>query len=187
MRGRGLRLRVRLRLRTAINGFFTVNGYCFGNVLFLSRVSRAAASDSLLRRVTRQTLCVSHQQLRLAGNNHRGAVQISLADRIVFQMDQTTPADQVVLWYEPERREGSNLYCERVIGSIRRECLNRLIVLGESHLRRILISYFDYYHHCRPHLSLSRNSPIPREVELQGEVISVPMVGGLHHQYARAA
>jgi len=80
-------------------------------------------------------------------------------------------------------------YVERVIGSIRRECLDHLIVLGEAHLKRILISYFQYYHDSRPHLSLNRNSPIPREVEprCQGKVISISQVGGLHHRYSRAA
>jgi transposase InsO family protein len=82
-----------------------------------------------------------------------------------------------------------NPYCERVIGSIRRDCLNRLIVLNGRHLYRILTDYFDYYHNSRPHLSLDRNSPIPREVEppSQGEVFSIRQVGGLHHRYSRAA
>ena len=82
-----------------------------------------------------------------------------------------------------------NPYCERVIGSIRRECLNHVIVLSEGHLKRILSSYLEYYHGSRPHLSLDRNSPTPREVEApsQGEVVSIPQVGGLHHRYARAA
>jgi transposase InsO family protein len=82
-----------------------------------------------------------------------------------------------------------NPYCERVIGSIRRECLGHVIVLDERHLQRILTDYFGYYHYSRPHLSLDRNSPTPRDVEppLQGEVISIPMVGGLHHRYSRAA
>ena len=82
-----------------------------------------------------------------------------------------------------------NPYCERIIGSIRRECLNHLIVLNERHLYRILTDYFDYYHNCRPHLSLDRNSPTPRDVEApsQGEVVSIPQVGGLHHRYTRAA
>ncbi len=80
-------------------------------------------------------------------------------------------------------------YVERIIGSIRRECLNHVIVLSERHLRSILRDYFDYYHHARAHLSLDRNSPIPREVELpkRGKVYSIPMVGGLHHRYRRAA
>ena len=80
-------------------------------------------------------------------------------------------------------------YVERIIGSIRRECLNHVIVLSERQLRSILRDYFDYYHHARAHLSLDRNSPIPREVELpeRGKVYSIPMVGGLHHRYRRAA
>jgi len=75
------------------------------------------------------------------------------------------------------------------VGSIRRECLDHTIVLNEDHLRRILKSYFQYYHDARAHLSLERNSPIPREVEpaSRGKVISLPQVGGLHHRYARAA
>ena len=55
-------------------------------------------------------------------------------------------------------------YCERLIGSIRRECLNHMIVLSEAHLKRILKSYFQYYHKARTHLSLDRNSPTPRAV-----------------------
>jgi putative transposase len=82
-----------------------------------------------------------------------------------------------------------NPYAERVIGSIRRECLDHLIVLNEDHLRRILRSYFTYYHDSRPHQSLERNSPTPREIEppSQGKIIAIPQVGGLHHRYRRAA
>ena len=87
------------------------------------------------------------------------------------------------------RSPWQNPYCERVIGSIRRECLDHMIVLNERHLYRILTDYFDYYHHSRPHLSLDRNSPTPRDVEAPslGEVVSIPQVGGLHHRYTRAA
>jgi transposase InsO family protein len=82
-----------------------------------------------------------------------------------------------------------NPYCERVIGAIRRDCLDHVIVLNEAHLKRILSDYFGYYQRCRPHLSLDRNSPNPRAVEppSQGNVIAIPMVGGLHHRYARRA
>jgi putative transposase len=82
-----------------------------------------------------------------------------------------------------------NPYAERLIGSIRRECLDHLIIINEEHLRRSLRGYFDYYHHSRPHQSLERNSPTPREIELpsKGKVISIPQVGGLHHLYRRAA
>ncbi len=80
-------------------------------------------------------------------------------------------------------------YVERLIGSIRRECLNLVIVLNEAHLRRILTSYFAYYHESRAHLSLERNAPVPRRVEppSEGKVIAIPQVGGLHHRYRRAA
>jgi putative transposase len=82
-----------------------------------------------------------------------------------------------------------NPYAERLIGSIRRECLDHLIVLNEKQLRRILRAYFDYYNEVRPHQSLERNAPLPREIEplAKGKIISLPQVGGLHHRYLRAA
>ncbi len=82
-----------------------------------------------------------------------------------------------------------NPYTERVIGSIRRECLNHIIILNENHLCRILKDYFQYYNSCRTHQSLERNSPDPRKVEPpeKGKIISIPQVGGLHHVYRRVA
>ena len=78
---------------------------------------------------------------------------------------------------------------ERLIGSIRRECLDDIIVLSEAHLCRVLRAYLAYYNTARPHQSLDNNSPQPREVhppEL-GRVVSIPQAGGLHHLYQRAA
>jgi putative transposase len=82
-----------------------------------------------------------------------------------------------------------NPYAERLIGSIRRECLDHLIVLNEGHLRKILKEYVRYYNQSRPHLSLDRNAPIPRDIEppSQGSIVAFPEVGGLHHRYTRAA
>ncbi len=82
-----------------------------------------------------------------------------------------------------------NPYCERVIGSIRRECTDHVIALGERHLLGILREYVAYYHSARTHLSLDRNSPIPRTVALprQGRIVAEPVLGGLHHRYRRAA
>jgi transposase InsO family protein len=80
-------------------------------------------------------------------------------------------------------------YLERVIGSIRRECLDHVIVFSEASLRRTLASYFSYYHETRPHLSLAKDSPKPRPVkplELR-PVVAVAQVGGLHHRYERRA
>jgi putative transposase len=80
-------------------------------------------------------------------------------------------------------------YVERVIGSIRRECLDHIIVFQESSLRRTLNSYFDYYHRSRTHLSLGKDSPEPRPIQPpeMGSVVAVPQVGGLHHRYERRA
>ncbi len=87
------------------------------------------------------------------------------------------------------RSPWQNPYVERLIGSIRRECIDHIIVLNETHLRRILRSYLAYYHESRTHLSLERNAPVPRRVEhpSEGKVIAIPQVGGLHHRYKRAA
>jgi len=88
------------------------------------------------------------------------------------------------------RSPWQNPYCERLIGSIRRDCLDHVIVLHTRHLRRILSDYFGYYLHARCHRALERNAPVPRAVEppTQGRrVIAIPYVGGLHHRYARCA
>ncbi len=76
-------------------------------------------------------------------------------------------------------------YVERVVGSIRRECLDHVIVFHENSLRRTLNSYFDYYHRSRTHLSLGKDSPEPRAIQPpeMGSVVALPQVGGLHHRY----
>src|SRR2546428_5246807 len=82
-----------------------------------------------------------------------------------------------------------NPFAERLIGSIRRECLNHVLVLGESHLRRILARYFSYYHRARTHLALDKDAPDVRPVELPeaGRIGEISAVGGLHHRYPRPA
>jgi len=82
-----------------------------------------------------------------------------------------------------------NPFAERLIGSVRRECLNHILVLSERHLRRILIRYFAYYHRTRTHLSLDKDAPDVRRVELPnaGRIVAIPEVGGLHHRYVRVA
>ena len=80
-------------------------------------------------------------------------------------------------------------YVERLIGTLRRDCIDHVIVVDENHLRRILREYLAYYHGCRTHLSLEKDSPEPRKVESpdQGKIVEFPMVGGLHHRYSRRA
>jgi hypothetical protein len=76
-----------------------------------------------------------------------------------------------------------------LIGSIRRECLDHVIVFNETGLRRVLKEYFDYYERSRTHLSLEKDAPIPRSVQPPelGTVVELPQIGGLHHRYERRA
>ncbi len=82
-----------------------------------------------------------------------------------------------------------NPFAERLIGSIRRECLDHVIILNERHLRRILTRYFAYYHRARTHLPLDKDAPDVRPIERPeaGTVTQIPEVGGLHHRYVRRA
>ena len=87
------------------------------------------------------------------------------------------------------RKPWQNPYVERLIGSIRRECLDHIIVLNDRHLRRTLASYVSYYHRWRVHRSLDMDAPAHRPVQPPelGEVVAFPEVGGLHHRYERRA
>jgi integrase-like protein len=78
-----------------------------------------------------------------------------------------------------------NGFAERLIGSIRRECLDHIIVFSEAHLRRILKSYADYYNSVRTHRSLHKDAPISRPIHQTGIIRSHPILGGLHHHYVR--
>ena len=83
------------------------------------------------------------------------------------------------------RSPWQNAYAERLIGSIRRECTDHIVVLGEQHLRHILLSYLNYYNTLRTHLSLGKDAPVPRAVQALGRIVATPILGGLHHQYHR--
>jgi transposase InsO family protein len=83
------------------------------------------------------------------------------------------------------RSAWQNAYVERLIGSIRRECLDHMIVFGEAHLRRILGAYAVYYNEVRTHRSLNKDAPFHRAIECLGAITSQPILGGLHHQYCR--
>ena len=87
------------------------------------------------------------------------------------------------------RSPWQNAYVERIIGSIRRECLDHVITFDERHLRRVLSAYFEYHHRSRTHLSLAKDCPEPRSVQppSAGTVVAFPQVGGLHHRYERRA
>ena len=78
-----------------------------------------------------------------------------------------------------------NGFAERLIGSIRRECLDHVIVVGEAQLRRILRAYCQYYNEIRTHRSLDKDAPVSRPVQRAGTITSRPILRGLHHHYVR--
>jgi transposase InsO family protein len=83
------------------------------------------------------------------------------------------------------RSPWQNGHVERLIGSIRRECLDHVVVFGEAHLRRVLKTYASYYNEVRTHLSLDKNAPDFRRPLPVGDIAAIPILGGLHHQYVR--
>jgi hypothetical protein len=94
-----------------------------------------------------------------------------------------------LLRWATTRAPWQNPFVERVIGSVRRECLDHFFVLNEVHLRRLLRTYLGYYNLSRPHQALGNNSPHPRNVQppSRGRIAVIPQVGGLHHRYQRVA
>src|SRR2546426_1788365 len=123
---------------------------------------------------------------------HEGAPRYLIRDRDQVygarfcRQAETLDIREVVLTH---RSPLQNAYAERVIGSIRRECLDHVVVMGERHLLGILSKYVDYYNGTRTHLSLAKDAPEPRSVQppSQGRVVEVPREGGVHHEYLRRA
>jgi transposase InsO family protein len=83
------------------------------------------------------------------------------------------------------RSPWQNGHMERLIGTVRRECLDRMLIFGEAHLRQILTSYASYYNESRTHLSLPKDTPLGRAVQRYGNIAATPVLSGLHHRYAR--
>jgi transposase InsO family protein len=83
------------------------------------------------------------------------------------------------------RSPWQNGHAERLIGSIRRECLDHVVIFGEAHLRQLLNAYAAYYNNIRTHLSLAKDAPLVRPVQRFGFIAATPILGGLHHEYCR--
>jgi transposase InsO family protein len=83
------------------------------------------------------------------------------------------------------RSPWQNAYIERMIGSLRRECLDHVLIFGERHLRHVLKSYSVYYNETRTHLGLGKDSPLPRPIQRIGTIAATAVLSGLHHSYAR--
>src|SRR5580692_9269734 len=136
-------------------------------VLSRSAVPRMDGNISRPARSLRTASCTSY------GQTFRDRVQAMSIEKVV-----TAP-----------RSPWQNAYVERIIGSIRRECLDHVIIFDERHLRRVLLAYFQYHHQSRTHLSLSKDCPEPRPIQppSAGTIVAFPQVGGLHHRYERRA
>ena len=78
-----------------------------------------------------------------------------------------------------------NGYAERLIGTVRRECIDRMLIFGEAHLRRVLASYATYYNQVRTHLALGKDAPLGRAVQRSGVTVAIQILSGLHNQYVR--
>ena len=96
-------------------------------------------------------------------------------------VDQSPGDEAVAKRFTAALEPWQNGFAERLIGSIRRECVDHVIVLGEAHLRRILTKYAAYYNELRTHRSLNKDAPIYRAIQHMGCIISAPILGGLHH------
>ena len=83
------------------------------------------------------------------------------------------------------RSPWQNAYVERLIGTVRRECLDRVLIFGETHLRQVLTLYARYYNESRTHLSLHKDTPLGRAVQRYGNIAATPILSGLHHRYTR--
>ena len=83
------------------------------------------------------------------------------------------------------RSPWQNAYVERLIGTLRRDCLDHVLIFGERHLRRVLTAYSIYYNETRTHLGLSKDTPLPRATQRFWTITAVPILCGLHHRYAR--
>ena len=83
------------------------------------------------------------------------------------------------------RSPWQNPYAERLIGTLRRDCLDHVVIFGTRHLQRVLTAYSRYYNQTRTHLSLDKDAPLGRSIQRQGAIVAVPILSGLHHCYSR--
>jgi putative transposase len=172
--------------------FFTVPTLTFG-VLYVLVVIRHLDRRLLHLRVTSNpTSAWTAQQMRQAFPFDE-APNYLLRDNDSIYGEQFSRTLKNMGITEVRTAKGSpwqNPFAERLIGSIRRECLDHVIVLGRRHVQKVLETYQSYYNESRCHLGLGKDSPQPREVEppeMGAEIIAIPQVGGLHHRYTRRA
>lgn len=112
---------------------------------------------------------------------------------MIRSMDSVAQARGIEVIRTPVRAPKANAICERFIGSVRRECLDHLLILGGRHLYRLMGEYVTYFNHARPHQGIDQRIPVPQEDDMHRirgsdcQIVSYPVLGGLHHDYRRAA
>ena len=148
-----------------------------GAKLFISTLPRSQPQSGRPNRSSTPSRTTPHPSIWY-GTGIYGSVFVQRLEGMGIQQKLISPRSP---WQSP--------YVERLVGSIRRECLDRVIVFHERQLRQLLESYLEYYHNVRPHRSLDHDSPVPRPVQSADcdKVIELPLVGGLHHRYLRQA
>jgi transposase InsO family protein len=175
--------------QTVSMDFFTVPTITL-RVLFVFMVLEHGRRRVLHFNVTDQpTAAWTAQQIREAFANREPA-QYAIRDRdgvygnLVRECIASLGMEEVLT---APQSPWQNPYAERLVGTVRREFLNHLVILNARHLRRTLSSYFRYYHASRTHLGLAKQCPFPREISSAGTIVEIPQIGGLYHRYERVA
>jgi transposase InsO family protein len=153
---------------------FLVLGHGRRQLLWFA-VTRHPTAEWLARQIT-EAFPWTSAPLYLARDNDR-AYGHAFRSRVMAMGIRDRPISPGSPW--------QNGHVERLIGTVRRECLDRVLILGESHLRKILISYASYYNEVRTHLALSKDAPLGRRVQRSGDIVAIPILSGLHHHYVR--
>jgi transposase InsO family protein len=153
---------------------FLVLGHCRRQLLWFE-VTRHPTAEWLARQITEVFPWASAPPY-LVRDNDRAYGHV-FTSRLRAMGIRDRPISPGSPWQNP--------YVERLIGTVRRECLDRMLIFGEAHLRQILSSYAAYYNEVRTHLGLGKDAPLGRAVQRSGDVVAIPILSGLHHQYVR--
>ena len=153
---------------------FVVLGHSRRQLLWFE-ITRHPTAEWLARQIT-EAFPWTSAPAYLVRDNDRAYKQVFTA-RITAMGIRDRPITPASPW--------QNGIAERLIGTLRRECLDQVVIFGEAHLRRILSAYAAYYNRARPHLALQKDAPLRRAVQRVGSIVAIPVLAGLHHQYVR--